>query len=95
MREYRKLNCEVQAFVADFELHDGDDTFAVQVDWSEWDGLGIVVRGIDGETLDGDEVARRFGFEHRHDLASALTEDVPTDCDYETLRPLNAGEVTR
>ena len=95
MRQYRKLNTEVQAFVCDFELFDGDDTFEVEVSYEEWNGLTVTVRGIDGETLDGDEVARRFGFRDEKDMGLTLTEDVTNDSDYETLRPLNAVEVAR
>jgi hypothetical protein len=95
MKQYRKLNTEFQAFFAEFELFDGDDTFYAEVSCEEWNGLSVTVRNDKDEVIDGDEVARRFGF--RDDLAMGLTlvEDVETDHDYESLRPLNAEEVTR
>jgi hypothetical protein len=94
MKEYRKLNTEVQAFVCEFELFDGDDAFEVEVSCEEWNGLSVTARTYDGNQLDEDEVARRFGFRDAIRLGLALTEDVTTDCDYESLRPLVAVEVT-
>jgi hypothetical protein len=94
MQQYRKVSTEVQSFVCEFELIDGTDHFDVRVAWCEWGGLEIAVRGTNGALLDSDEVARRFGFEHDIHLAEALTTDVTTDCDYESLRPLNGAEAT-
>jgi hypothetical protein len=95
MKQYRKTETLVQAFVADFELLDGDDTFEVSVAWSDWDGITVEAHAGTGETLDADDVARRFGFRDDRDMALTLIEDTPLTNDDGTLRPLNAGEVTR
>jgi hypothetical protein len=88
MIEYRKLNTEVHAFVSEFELFDNDDTVTVHVSWSYWEGLDVEMRDESGDLLDGDKVARRFGFADDRALALELIDDVPSDHDYESLRPL-------
>jgi hypothetical protein len=95
MKQYRKLNTEVQAFVCDFELFDGDDTFEVEVSYEEWNGITVTVRNDNSEVINGDEVAHRFGFRDDLHMGLTLTEDVTTDCDYESLRPLNGAGVTQ